>query len=73
MPQGKFFFIRHVMSGLVLEVDQSRDKVGTPVVTAYQLPITEARDHQLWFLDPSTSTIRNKLNNQCLDIKGRHV
>jgi hypothetical protein len=73
MPKGKFFFIRHAISNLVLEVDLSRERPSSPVVLAYQIPITQSRDHQLWYVDPCTGTIRCKHNNHCIDLKDDKV
>lgn len=66
MPLGKYFFIRSRLHGLVLEIeDRSRD-AGASVVP--QETKGEANEHQQWYVDGMTSTVRSKLNDFCLDI-----
>nr|UCK81498.1 ricin lectin domain-containing protein 7 [Arenicola marina] len=75
---GKYFYIRsQVNASLVLEIQNGVDRPCAPVVTAETLEGggeeagvgLESNDHQLWFCDIITGTIRNKLNHFCLDLK----
>lgn len=70
MPLGKFFFIRHAATGLILEIERGREKPCCAVTTGYQLPVTQAREHQLWYFDAPTSTIRCQHNNFAIDLRG---
>lgn len=68
-PLGKYFAIRsRLKTDLVLEVKDGRDKPGTSVVVNEEAPSTSSQDHQLWYYDSETSTIRSKLNQFCLDV-----
>ena len=68
-PLGKYFTIRsRLKTDLVLEVKDGRDKPGTSVVVNEEAPSTSSQDHQLWYYDSETTTIRSKINQFCLDI-----
>lgn len=65
--QGKFFYIRSYLNGLVLDVQNSNQYPGAPVGTWHQKP--DGNDNQLFYEDPASNTIRTKLNDYCLDIQ----
>ncbi len=69
---GKFFYIRSQPTQLVLEIHGALDKTGASVLTAFQINPADPHDHQLWFFDYATQTIRSKLNYFCLDLKGEY-
>ena len=71
MPEGKYFFIKSQMNGLVLDIcGESRDP-GTSVITWQQKE--SGNDNQLWYVDDLTGTIRSKMHHLCLDINGKIV
>ena len=71
MPEGKYFFIRSKLNDLVLDLENGSRDPDTRVVTWFQKP--DENDSQLWFEDHMTGTIRNTLNDLCLDISGMVV
>lgn len=61
---------------MVIEINKQTEKEKDGIVYAvlnYPLPFTESREHQLWYVDQSTCTIRNKATNHCLDVKDDKV
>jgi len=70
---GKYFLIKNQLKPhLVLEIRDGMDKPSAPVILA-EYKSTSCADHQLWFLDLTTGTIRSKLNSFCISIKGDSV
>ncbi len=44
------------------------------VETDHIVKVIQENCHQLWFYDHVTKTVRNKLNNCCLDLdEGKHI
>lgn len=69
---GKYFLLRQKSNvHLVLEIKDGVDRPGVDVVAGEVEGETEAKEHQLWFSDQSTQTIRSKLNNFCLDLNSK--
>ena len=56
------------MNGLVLDVSGGSSNPGTNVIMWSQKH--DKNDNQLWYDDPSTGTIRSKMNDFCLDAAG---
>ena len=69
---GKFFFIRHrSMPSFLLEVEDGATDEGTFVtVSEPEVLGRESVDHQLWYFDRVSQTIRTKLNDFCLQKNG---
>jgi len=61
----KYYMIVSRMHGMVLDVQGASAAEGTPVITWHKT----GKDNQLWYDDPSTATIRTKLNSYCLDVE----
>lgn len=53
------------MHGMALDVSRAGTQPGTSVITYPR----HGRDNQLWYDDPTTGTIRTKLNGFCLDVE----
>ena len=65
---GKFFCIHHKSSpSLVLEIASGTGSSDAAVILN-ELQLPNPLVHQLWFVDPFSHTICNKMNNFCLDI-----
>jgi len=71
MAQGKFFFCRSHLNGFVLEVQNSAQYPGAPLIMWHQKP--DGNDNQLWYEDPGTGTIRTKMNDFCIDLQGDNL
>ena len=68
---GKYFLIKtKSQPDLILEIKDSRNESNMPVVLGLLNDETKAADHQLWFTDKSSFTIRSKLNSFCIDLNG---
>jgi len=69
---GKFFYIRHkLLPSFLLEVEGGATDEGTFVtVSEPELLGREPVDHQLWYFDRVSQTLRTKLNDFCLQMKG---
>lgn len=68
---GKEFFIRNKLTGLVLELKDGQKKAKTDVVTSYRQPDTDDETRQqLFYVDEPTGTIKSAANDMCLDIPG---
>lgn len=68
--EGKHFYIKSQLNGLVLDVEGANGSPGTPVVMWHQKYGGDA-DNQLWFEDEYSGTIRSKLNpSLCLEVQG---
>ena len=69
---GKFFFIRlKSLPNFLLEVQDGVPEEGTFVtVGEAELLGRESADHQLWYFDRVSQTIRTKLNDLCLQMNG---
>ena len=63
----QYYFIKSKLSGLVLDVESSNTKPGAWVSTWGE----NGTDAQKWYDEPSTRTIRSKLNDFCMDIEGK--
>jgi len=59
------------MNGLVLDVEVENGFHGARVEMRKQN--SGHSDHQLWYDDSATGTIRSKLNDFCLDWDGKHT
>lgn len=60
------YVIASHMHGMALDIERGVANPGTRV-----MPWTKhGKDNQQWYDDPSTGTIRSKLNGFCLDIEG---
>lgn len=70
---GKHFFLRNSRSGLVMEVRDGNPDPGTEVVSAFRSPCASMVDHQLFYEDDQTGTIRTALNGYCLDVQSEMV
>ena len=69
---GKYFYLKTgVNPNLVTEIRDAEDKPGADVITGDPRSDLEGNENQQWFLDTSTSTIRNKMNAFCLDLNGQ--
>ncbi|ELT93137.1 hypothetical protein CAPTEDRAFT_198282, partial [Capitella teleta] len=66
---GKHFFLRNRWCGLVMELRDGVADPGTEVVTAYRSPNASMADHQLFYEDEQTGTIRSALNGYCIDVQ----
>lgn len=71
MPQRAYYMIRSRMNGLVLDVSGGSFNPGTNVIMWSQKH--DKNDNQLWYDDPSTGTIRSKMNDFCLDTAGDYI
>jgi len=69
---GKFFFIRlKSLPSFLLEVENGALEEGTRVTLSEpELLVHESADHQLWYFDRVSQTVRTKLNNFCLQMNG---
>ena len=68
MPEGKYFFIKSQLNGLVLDICAGSRDPGTAVIT---WPKKDSQnDNQLWYVDHVTGTIRSKMHHLCLDVNG---
>jgi hypothetical protein len=54
---------------MVLDVERGVANPGTRVIPWNK----HGKDNQLWYDDPSTGTIRTKINGFCLDIEGMQL
>ena len=74
---GKYFLIRPQQrkgassADLVLEMKDSIDRPGTLVVTGQMKSEEQGNEHQLWFYDHPTMTIRSKRKDYCMTEKGK--
>ena len=68
MRLGKFFLIRHKsMPGFLLEVENGATDEGTLVTVSESETLGhDLLDHQLWYFDRVSHTVRTKLNDFCL-------
>ena len=67
---GKHFFLRNRWCGLVMELQSGLAEPGSEVITAYRTPNATMGDHQLFYEDEQTGTIRTAVNGYCLDAQG---
>jgi len=69
---GKFFCIRHKsLPSFLLEVHDGLTQEGTLVtVSEPELLGHDWVDHQLWYFDRVSQTVRTKLNDLCLQMNG---
>jgi hypothetical protein len=66
MPtEGKYFIVISKLSSLSIGAEGGKDAPGTLVVTCNR---NEKDDHQIWYEDVLTGTIRCKANNLCLHV-----
>lgn len=69
---GKYFLLRQKLNvHLVLEIKDGVDRPDVGVVAGEVEGEADAKEHQLWFSDHVTQTIRSKLNNFCLDLNSK--
>ena len=69
---GKYFFIRcQGNPRLVVAIQDGIDRPAAPLVTAEARAEHDSNDHQLWYYDKVTTTIRNRLNAFCMDLKSK--
>lgn len=69
---GKYFLLRQKLNvHLVLEIKDGVDRPDVGVVAGEVEGEADAKEHQLWFSDHLTQTIRSKLNNFCLDLSSK--
>ncbi|ESO07743.1 hypothetical protein HELRODRAFT_98458 [Helobdella robusta] len=61
--EGKFFLLVNNECNLSVGIKNNRDDPATPVVLCNQ---DDKQEHQIWFEDPATGTIRSFANNYCL-------
>jgi hypothetical protein len=66
---SKYYFIVSQLNGMVLDVDNGNTSAGTQVFTYPKNSDT----NQQWYDDPSTGTIRSRLNDFCMDIADGHL
>jgi len=64
--QGKYFYIKSNLSGLVIEPEGGQVYPGVRLVTLGQKQGSSA-DSQLFYKDSATGTVRSKLNDYCVD------
>ncbi len=62
MPEGKYFFIRSKLSGLVLDIKGEKATPGTQVVTWDRKD--SGNDNQLWWVDRTDGAIISKLDSK---------
>lgn len=72
MRLGKFFFIRHKsIPRFLLEVEDGATDEEMFVSVSEPEPLGhDSVDHQLWYFDRVTQTVRTKLNDFCLQMNG---
>ena len=68
-PACTYYYIRSRLNGLVLDVEGQNRNPGARVIMWKQKQAGNC-DNQLWYDDPTTATIRSKLNDFCLDWDG---
>ena len=68
MPEGKYFFIRNQLSGLVVDIENRKCEAGHEIVLSEKRD--EGNDTQIWYEEQFTGTIRSKLFDLCLTISG---
>jgi len=67
---GKYFFLRHAESLLVIDITNRRSAAGAKVnLWNEKFSSSNEQDNQLWYYHLYTHTIRSKMNDFCLDIK----
>jgi Ricin-type beta-trefoil lectin domain-like len=64
--QPCYMIVSH-LHGMALDVERASNSPGARVMPWQK----HGKDNQLWYDDPSTGTIRSKMNGFCLDIEGR--
>lgn len=62
----KYYYVKSRLSGLYLDLEAGGQKPVCRVVPWNR----SLADSQIWYDDMKTGTIRNKLNNYCIDIEG---
>lgn len=75
MRLGKFFFIRHKSKpSFLLEVKDGSTDEGMFITVSEPelLSRRETVDHQLWYFDRVSHTVRTKLTDFCLQMNGMH-
>lgn len=64
-----YYLILSQLNGFALDVESANTAPGTRV---FPWP-RHGKDNQLWYDDPSTGTIRSKINNFCLDVENNQL
>ena len=68
MPEGKYFFIRNQLSGLVVDIENRKCEAGHVIVMAEKREVDN--DTQIWYEEQFTGTIRSKILDLCLTVNG---
>ena len=66
MFQFVYCLIKNKSSGLALDVSGANTREGAKIIVWTQ----HGNENQTWYNDPATGTIRSKMNDYCLDLKG---
>ena len=68
MPEGKYFFIRSKLNGLVVDIAGHQCEAGREIVLEEKRDVDN--DTQIWYEEQFTGTIRSKLHDFCLTVNG---
>ena len=70
MP-GKYFYVKCFWNDIVLGLQSQSKAPGTAIITASHKHNMEDSASQLFYVDDVTGTIRDKVNDYCIEMSGK--